>query len=603
MARIPDHIIDQVRDAHDIVEVVQRTVPLKRAGSGYKGLCPFHDEKTPSFTVHPDRQTFKCFGCGKGGNVFGWLTETQGLNFPEAVRQLAEERGIEVPTTGRSDPEQDERFETIRKVLGVAHRFFVRALGSDEGREARAYLERRGYDADAQRQFGLGFAPAAWDRLLEAAAKSGFKPEDLEAAGLVIPRREGDGFYDRFRHRVMFPIADARGRLCTFAGRAMDPDDPAKYMNGPETLVFRKSEVLYALHRARESIRRRGEALLMEGYTDVLMCHLHGFDHAVAGMGTAFTDRQARHLARHCERVILVYDADDAGRAAAEKSLDILLREGLEVRVALLPEGRDVDEILLEDGTYLFQQVLDASLELFEFKLQAAASRYDLDTPRGRAKASEEILASVVQVKSELERDQLISLIAERLGGGMETQRLLHERAAALQGRPSAPPTPGPRSRAGSPVRSEKPPTIDGGRAELDLLAALLALPELRDAIFRAVGPEEFADPVRSRLYNALLAHWEAGEPITFEATLARFQADPEATAILAGLPEDSTLAERVTSWIAFTEQHRSAIDHRRETMRLALGESAEEEIDPDASYYDDDGVDDAPDGNDSVGG
>lgn len=602
MARIPDHIIDQVRDAHDIVEVVQRSVPLKRAGGGYKGLCPFHDEKTPSFTVHPGRQTFKCFGCGKGGNVFGWLTETQGLNFPEAVRQLAEERGIEVPTTGRSDPEQDERFEKIRKALGLAHRFFVRTLADDAGREARGYLERRGYDAEAQRQFGLGFAPASWDALLTAAARSGLTPQDLEAAGLVIPRREDDGFYDRFRNRVMFPIADARGRLCTFAGRAMDPDDPAKYMNGPETLVFRKSEVLYALHRARESIRRRGEALLMEGYTDVLMCHLHGFDHAVAGMGTAFTERQARHLARHCERVILVYDADEAGRAAAEKSLDMLLREGLEVRVALLPEGRDVDEILLEDGTYLFQKVLDESLELFDFKLGAAGARHDLDTPRGRAKASEEILASVVQVKSELERDQLIAMIAERLGGGPDTARLLGRRAAELLGRPQ--PAPSPRSRAGSPVRPSPATTIDSDPAELDLLAGLLVLPDLRDAIFRAVGPEEFADPVRMRLYNALLAHWEAGERITYESTLARFQADPEATAILAGLPEDPTLSERVTSWIAFTEQHRSAIDHQRETMRLAMGGLAEEAIDPDASYYDDDGGDgDTPDDSDPVQG
>ncbi|MDF1702952.1 MAG: CHC2 zinc finger domain-containing protein, partial [Planctomycetota bacterium] len=201
MARIPEHIIDQVRDAHDIVEVVQRAVPLKRAGGGYKGLCPFHDEKTPSFTVHPGRQTFKCFGCGKGGNVFGFLIETQGLNFPEALRQLAEERGIEVPTTGRADPEADERFEKIRKALGLAHRYFVRALDSDGGREARAYLESRGYDAEARRQFGLGFAPASWDGLLLAAERSGLTPDVLEAAGLVIPRREKDGYYDRFRHR------------------------------------------------------------------------------------------------------------------------------------------------------------------------------------------------------------------------------------------------------------------------------------------------------------------------------------------------------------------------------------------------------------------
>ncbi|MDA1196293.1 MAG: DNA primase, partial [Planctomycetota bacterium] len=429
MSRIPDHIIDQVRDAHDIVDIVQRAVPLKKAGAAYKGLCPFHDEKTPSFTVHPGRQTYKCFGCGKGGNVFGFLMETQGLAFPEAVRRLAEERGIVLPDEPRSDPAEDERLDRVRRALAFAHKFFASTLASDAGREARSYLERRGYDTAAQQQFGLGYAPAAWDRLLEAAVAAGLTPQDLDDAGLVVPRRESDGFYDRYRNRVMFPIADGRARLCTFAGRTLDPDEQAKYINGPETIAFRKSDVLYALHRARDTIRRRGESLLMEGYTDVLMCHMHGFENAVAGMGTAFTERQARLLARAAERVVLVYDGDDAGRAAAEKSLDVLLQHGLEVRVALLPEGRDVDEILIEEGPEAFQAVLDASLELFEFKLAAAGRRHDLDTPRGRAQAMEEIVASVVKVQSELERDQLLRMLADRLGGGPETETVLRRRA------------------------------------------------------------------------------------------------------------------------------------------------------------------------------
>ncbi|MDJ0522319.1 MAG: DNA primase [Planctomycetota bacterium] len=614
MARIPDHIIEQVREAHDIVEIVRRAVPLKQAGAGFKGLCPFHDEKTPSFTVHPGRQTYKCFGCGKGGNVFGFLMETAGLNFPEAVRQLAEERGIEVPRDRAPDPEADERFERIRQALSAAHRVFVRALASDAGREARDYLERRGYDAEARKRFGLGYAPPSWDHLIGEAAKAGVSVEALEHAGLVVPRRERDGHYDRFRHRVMFPIADARGRLATFAGRTLDPDDPAKYMNGPETDVFKKTNVLYALHRARDAVRRSGEALLMEGYTDVLMCHMHGFENAVAGMGTAFTQPQARQLARIAERVILLYDADDAGRLAAERALEVLLQEGLEVRVALLPEGRDVDEILLEEGPEALHAVLAESRDLFEFKLGVLAGRHDLGTPRGRAKASEELVASITNVKSAIERDQLLRMVAERLGGGPDTEAVLRQEMArrlgevrSRRGRPGAatpppPVVPDEPPRLGEPEAAPAPRADDPfarvaasaqERDEHDLLGAALALPALRDAIFRAVGPEEFTAAARQRLYNALLSLWEQGGEIHPQAVLAHFQADSEVTAVIAGLPEDPTLEERVTSWIAFTEQHRLQTHHQREIARLARGagaaiEGATEELDPDGSWYGD---------------
>ncbi len=609
MGRIPDHIIEQIREAHDIVEVVRRAVALKQAGSGFKGLCPFHEEKTPSFTVHPGRQTFKCFGCGKGGNVFGFLMETAGLNFPEAVRQLAEERGIEVPRDAAPDPAADERYERIRQALAFAHRVFVQGLGSDDGREARSYLEHRGYDAEACRRFGLGYAPASWDRLLSAASGAGISAEALDQAGLVVPRREKDGYYDRFRHRVMFPIADARGRLCTFAGRTLDPDDPAKYMNGPETDVFKKTNVLYALHRARDSVRKSGEALLMEGYTDVLMCHLHGFENAVAGMGTAFTDAQARQLRRHAERVILLYDADDAGRLAAERALDVLLLEGLEVRVALLPEGRDVDEILLEEGPEALHAVLAQARDLFDFKLGLLAERHDLASPRGRAKASEDLVASITKVQSPLERDQLLRMVAEKLGGGPETEAILRQEAARRMGEARARP-----ARRAQPARGEAAPagatpgttrrgTLEDAitrvtasaqeRDELDLLAGAVLVPALRDAVFRAVGPEEFTAPARERLYNAMLSRWEQGEEMDPQGLLTHFQADPEVTAVIAGLPEDETLEERVTSWIAFTEQHRLQTHHQREVARLARGghasaDDADDDLDPDGSWYGD---------------
>ncbi len=608
MARIPEHIIEQVREAHDVVDVVGQSVVLKKAGAGYKGLCPFHDEKTPSFTVSPTRQTFKCFGCGKGGNVFTFLTETQGLNFPEAVRLLAERRGIHVPAPTPSDPEQDSRIEGIRRALSFAHRFFVETLQGPDGSEARRYLHERGYDDEAITRFGLGYAPAAWDRLLQAAQRGGVPARALDDAGLVLPKREGQGFYDRFRHRVIFPIADPQGRLVTFAGRTLDPEENAKYLNGPETAVFKKANVLYGMHKARESIRRSGEALLMEGYTDVLMCHLNGFERAVAGMGTAFTERQASLLRRLTDRVVLLYDGDSAGQVAAERALDVLLAQDLEVRVALLPAERDVDEILLEEGPEALDAILADARELFEFKLGLLAGRHDLSTPRGRSKAIEAILGSVAKVKSPIERDQLIRLVAERLGRGPETESVLRSELARLLGEDGLGPRQRPatqRSLTQGPLVEEvpaqeapveAPPLTMHERIqqetraldETTLLAGALFVPSLRDTVFRAVGPEEFTAPDRGRLYNALLARWEQGREIELRGAMAEFQSDTEVIALLAGLPEDPALQERVASCVEHMERTRMESERRRRRDRVLRGPAADETLDPDGSFYGD---------------
>lgn len=637
MARIPDQIIEQVREAHDIVDVVGRSVELKRAGTGYKGLCPFHDEKTPSFTVHPGRQTFMCFGCHKGGNAITFVMSIQNLSFPEAVRQLAAERGIDVPEAGRNDPELDARLAAIRKALGVAHRYFVASLKGEQGYEARAYLEKRGYDAAAVEEFGLGYAPDSWDGLRDEAHRAGLSDRALLDAGLVRPRANSDGVYDYFRHRVIFPIADGRGRLVTFAGRALDPDDPAKYMNGPETDVFKKSAVLYRLHHAREAIRRAGEAVLMEGYTDVLMCHLHGFENAVAGMGTAFTDSQAQLLSRAADRLVLLYDADAAGQGAAQKALPILLGRGMDVRVASLPAGRDVDEILLEDGPEALTAILADAQGWFDFKLDVLGGEHDLGSPRGRAQASEALLALVGHVQSPIERDQFFHEIAERLGSGPTSERVLRKEAArqvetrrrraatAAAAPPATVPSAtvpastapgaeaavgdfggaaggGPLSRPGRGGRLDD--AMQGLRGqqqaleERDLLAAAIHFPDLRDAVFRSVGPEEFSAPDRARLYDALLGLSEEGQVIDFALVMTRFQADPEVAGLLAGLPEDTGLEERVDYMLRHVERRRAENQRLREVVRIASGGQdtgrPHAAPDPDDSYF---GDDDVPEG------
>ncbi|MHC5010394.1 MAG: DNA primase [Planctomycetota bacterium] len=581
MGRIPQDVIDQVLSAHDVVEVVGRYVPLVRAGSAFKALCPFHEEKTPSFTVNPDRQSFKCFGCGKGGNVFGFLIEHEGLTFPEAVRLLAKERGIVVPEARRRSPEEEGRVTAVRRALDFAQAFFTKSLSSSEGQQARAYLEHRGYTPEAASGFGLGYAPPGWDRLLQAAAARRLPAAVLADAGLVLERKEG-GHYDRFRHRITFPIADLQGRVLTFGARALGEDDQPKYLNGPETLVFKKANVLYGLDRARNGVRETGEALLMEGYTDVLMCHLHGLDRAVAGMGTAFTPRQAALLRRFAKRVVLVYDADDAGRQAAERTLDILLAEGLDVRVALLPQGRDIDEILLEEGREAVDSILANALDLLAFKFDLLAERHDLSTPAGRARAGEALVATIVRVPSAIERDQLLAAVAERLGGP-RTEAALRDEAARVLGTAAGR---GAASGGGgrSGVGRVPEPTMAArvlGRtrrdAEESLLAGLLFFPSLRPDITRAVAPEDFADPVLGRVYNAVLGLEQAGKAYDVRAVAARLADDPEAQSVLAGLPEDPTLEERIPFQIQFLERRRREDRRSREILRRLDGETSGE--------------------------
>ncbi len=590
---ISQDVLDRVLAAHDIVDVVGRYLSLKPAGRSQKALCPFHDEKTPSFTVNPDRQTFKCFGCGVGGDVFRFLMEHEGMTFPEAVRMLARERGIEVPERGGGERVEPRRYERALSALSFAREHFARALASPAGAEARAYLEHRGYDEEARRRFGLGCAPPGWDRLLAAARERKIPVEALDEAGLVLRAEDGRP-YDRFRNRVVFPIADLQGRVVTFGARALSPEDQPKYLNGPETLVFKKANTLFHLDRAKEPIRRSGEALLMEGYTDVLMCHLHGFDRAVAGMGTAFTSRQAGLLKRFARRVVLVYDSDEAGCLAAERTLDVLVGERLEVRVARLPTGRDVDEVLLEEGPQAVEEILGGALDLLDFKWWALARRHDLGGPAGRARAAEELVSTLVRVPSPVERDQWLRLAAERLGGtGVEAAlrqeagrqvrragrdevvRTRHREASreAGPGGPAASEDADPAARARDRNRRE---------SEAFLLSGLVFFPALRDRILTAVGPEDFRFEVNRRIYRAVLDLEETPSPPaagpaataplapawSARTLVARLAEDAEAQGVLAGLPEDPTLAERIPLHLEFLERRRRERRRQEELVR-----------------------------------
>jgi DNA primase len=381
--RIGEEARERVRDATDIVQLIGERVQLRRAGRSYKGLCPFHTEKTPSFTVTPDRQIWHCFGCSRGGDVYAFVMEADKVTFPEALRMLADRAGIELPKQERSAG--DEAFDKLYQANALARDFFRASLqsggagsagsaetgGSTGGAataaaKARAYLAGRGFEEPWLTRFEVGWAPEGWDGLLTALSKL-LPAEVLEQAGLIVRRGDGSGHYDRFRNRVIFPVATASGKIAGFGARAIAEGDEPKYLNSPETPVFRKGRLLYGLPIARPGIRERGEAIVSEGYLDVIRLHANGFTNAVSTCGTALTPDQARLLARLQVNVLLLYDGDDAGVRAADRGLDPLLEAGVSVRVLLLPSGEDPDSFLRKEGAGALTERLTSALDVPSF--------------------------------------------------------------------------------------------------------------------------------------------------------------------------------------------------------------------------------------------
>ena len=397
MARIPDSVIDEVRTRADIVAVIGRYVTLRKAGRQYLGLCPFHGEKTPSFQVSLEKQVFYCFGCQESGNVLSFLMKHNGLEFPEAVGVLARELGVALPERG----EAEGRSVAVYRANDAALEYFRSALRSAEGAAARAYLIRRGVPEDLIERFQIGFAPARWDGLLGHLRGDKQLREAALAAGLLKQRETGEGCYDAFRGRVVFPIAEPGGRLLGFGGRALSEDGP-KYINSAESAVYHKSRVLFGLPLALDAIRKQGRAIVVEGYFDVLGLHRAGLAEAVAPCGTALTEEHARRLHRYAPEVLLLFDGDDAGQRAAERCLPILLAEGLRVRAAFLPAGEDPDSLVQKSGAVALRAAVDAAEPLLDHLIERTF-KGAMD-PRGAADATQKLAPFIRAIPDPVER-------------------------------------------------------------------------------------------------------------------------------------------------------------------------------------------------------
>jgi DNA primase len=372
MSRIPADTLNAIRDRVDIVDLIGRHVGLKKAGRTFKGLCPFHHEKTPSFVVSPERGTYHCFGCGEGGNVFGFLMKHDGMTFPEAARSLAADVGIEIPEYG-DDPERG-LVDEIYRANKLARAFYQAELRGPRGAQARAYVARRGLSEDHIARYGIGFAPEAWDGLVSVMRREKVAPEAAERAGLIRARERGSGHYDLLRNRLVFPIEDARGRTIGFGGRALAKDQEPKYLNTPESPVYRKREAFYGFPTALESLRARERAVIVEGYFDRIAMDLAGVGEALATCGTALSEDHARALRRRVRDVVMFFDGDEAGQRAMLRSLEMLLPQGLRVAAATIPGGLDPDEFLAEHGAEALQKLVDTAEPAIRLAMRRAVT-------------------------------------------------------------------------------------------------------------------------------------------------------------------------------------------------------------------------------------
>lgn len=431
MANLPPGLLEEIKARVSIREVVSDYLRLTKAGANWKALCPFHKEKTPSFMVHEGKAIFHCFGCGESGNIFTFLMKMEGIAFPEAVERLAKRAGVEIPKPERAARTREEEEQAaLFRVIELAQKFYQEKLFSSQGKKALAYFQSRGLDRKQIERFGLGYAPEGWENLLQHLEGRGVPRSLMLAAGLVIPRENGQGHYDRFRDRAIFPIRDLLGRTRGFGARILVKDDSQpKYINSPESPVYKKGEMLYGLDLAKESMRKKDRAIIVEGYFDRISLALASFDETVASLGTAFTDRQANIVGRYTRNIYLVFDPDEAGRKASFRALEVFLPAGLMPFLVLMPEGMDPDDMVRMQGAQAFEALLNKAPRLLDFFIETQISAAGSDLAK-RAEAVEELVRTISLMVSALERELYLKKLAEITGisQGQLQKLMLRER-------------------------------------------------------------------------------------------------------------------------------------------------------------------------------
>jgi len=489
--------IEEIRSAADIVEIVSNYVTLKQRGKNYFGLCPFHPEKTPSFSVNPEKQIFHCFGCGVGGNVIAFIMKIENLQFPEAVKFLADKLGITIPEIASGGERSKERL-TLFKVNKFAAEYFQHnLLNTNAGKPALEYLQQRGFSEEIIHKFQLGFAPDFWDGLLRAAQKQNISAEWLYKVGLVIPKGQG-GYYDRFRGRVIFPIHNLAGMVVGFGGRILQVEVEApKYINSPETPVYQKGRILYGLFQNKEAVREHDQVILVEGYADLLSLVQFGVDNVVATSGTALTAEQARVILRYTRNVVILYDGDIAGALAAMRGVDVLLAEGLQVKVVMLPQEHDPDTFVRQQGKEELLKLIANAQDFIDFKITAFTAEKALDSPQRKAELVRILTETIAQIKDEVMRNFYIKDVAEKLD---VEEAVIHREMARIF-----------RRRSTQTVKESLPPVSNARlKAEQGLIEILIRFQNMIPPVYHHLELEEICDHKNRELLSLIFQHYTA---------------------------------------------------------------------------------------------
>ena len=564
MPQIPQEIIEQIAAANDIVEVIGGYFPLRRMGGTFKALCPFHNERTPSFNVNPHRQIFKCFGCGAGGSVFRFVMDYEHLDFVAAVRKLADKAGIKIPEAEMSQADY-ERADLRRRLLSLhaeaAEFFHQQLMRGNSADAAREYMKKRGLSAEVAKSWKIGFAPDSWDGLLSAMQAGGFSEMELKESGLFSHGEDSGKMYDRFRGRVMFPICNDTGEVIAFSGRVLFAEQsPAKYVNSPETPLFTKGNVLFGLNKSKRALIAAKQAIVCEGQVDLITAFEAGVQNVIAPQGTAFTDRQARILKRYVDEVVLCFDADAAGEKAAERSLPHLLAEGLLVRVMTLPQGEDPDSLIRTQGAEVFRERVAAAKDFFDHQIDRLTGAPDFATPRGKIAAARKLAELLAFIPDGIAREAVLNNAAMRLGASAQDLRVLIKRAPQRAVLDEENP---------EPERAE-PITLDATKEWLAHLA--LRSPAARMWL-QAQGCDRVLNdgqPDSVLLLKILDADFRADEPASMNAWLATLEPGEE-SALSSALSRDVPPEARVVAEDCWHELERRVFLRKRQAIEAQL--------------------------------
>jgi len=508
---IPNEIIDRILDKVDIIEIISAYVPLKRAGQSFKACCPFHEEKTPSFVVSSGKQIYHCFGCGAGGNAISFLMKHEKMDFIESIKMLADKAGVALPYYGRNEREKNTFADKLFGVNNLACAFYGENLASESGKNAREYFEKRGIHEKTVKFFRLGLAGNSWYGLVNRLKEEAIDADIPEKAGLILRNNQNANLYDRFRNRVIFPIFDMRGKVLGFGARSMDNSLP-KYINSPETHIYRKGTHLYGLNFSKESIRKQNYAIIVEGYFDLILPYQNGIRNIAATLGTALTREQIAGLRRFTKNVIMIYDSDKAGEEATLRSLDILIGEDMNVRMAILPKGADPDSFVQSEGKAGFMKILKESKDLFDYKLDILTSRFRKDDPRGKARITEGMLPTMARIKNTVLKSAYLKKLSEKLSVDEESVR-----AELKKIRPGFPET--YRTRAYEENRKSS-----ANAAEIALLAVVLEDTGRIERIEKELGLASFKDGSIACILRKISEFHKSGRKVTPSHLMSSFE-------------------------------------------------------------------------------